>query len=66
MTFRELLQEKNCPQQQLANKLGITQIAVSKWVCGKSVPTSKNVMRIAEILETEVTELVQMFYVRRK
>lgn len=66
MTFRELLQQKNCTQQKLANELGITQIAVSKWVCGKSVPTSKNVMRIAEILKTDVAELVQMFYVRRK
>lgn len=66
MTFRELLQEKNYTQQKLANELDITQIAVSKWVCGKSVPTSKNVMRIAEILETEVAELVQMFYVRKK
>ena len=66
MTFRELLQEKNCTQQKLANELGITQIAVSKWVCGKTVPTSKNVMRIAEILKTDVAELVQMFYVRRK
>jgi len=66
MTFRELLQEKNYTQEKLANKLGITQIAVSKWVCGKTVPTSKNVMRIAEILKTDVSELVQMFYVRRK
>jgi len=66
MTFRELLQEKNYTQEKLANELGITQIAVSKWVCGKTVPTSKNVMRIAEILKTDVSELVQMFYVRRK
>lgn len=66
MTFRELLQEKNYTQEKLANELGITQIAVSKWVCGKTVPTSKNVMRIAEILKTDVAELVQMFYVRRK
>lgn len=50
--------EKNLTQAQLAEKLNITDRAVSKWENGKSMPDSSIMLELCEILGITVNELL--------
>ena len=45
-------------QKELADLLGITQQAVAKWEAEKSEPDSATLVKIAEIFEISVDELL--------
>lgn len=62
MTFKQLLEQRNYTQDKLAKELGITQVAVSKWVRGVSVPTTNNILKIAEALHVDSIDIVKIFY----
>lgn len=48
----------NLTQQQLADLLGITNRAVSKWESGKSLPDSSLMLELCEILKITVNDLL--------
>lgn len=50
--------EKKLTQVQLAEKLNITDRAVSKWETGKSMPDSSIMLELCEILGITVNELL--------
>lgn len=50
--------DKKLTQAQLAEKLGITDRAVSKWETGKGMPDSSIMLELCEILEISVNELL--------
>ena len=50
--------EKKLTQMQLAEKLNITDRAVSKWETGKSMPDSSIMLELCEILGITVNELL--------
>lgn len=50
--------EQNLTQMQLAEKLSITDRAVSKWECGKAMPDSAIMLELCEILKISVNELL--------
>lgn len=54
----ECRKEKKLTQAQLAEKLNITDRAVSKWETGKSMPDSAIMLELCEILEITVNELL--------
>ncbi len=39
---------KNLSQQQLADKLGLSQSAVAKWELGKTEPTASAIIAVAK------------------
>ena len=45
-------------QMQLAEKLGITDRAVSKWETGRSMPDSSIMLELCELLKINVTDLL--------
>ena len=45
-------------QVQLAERLCVTNKAVSKWECGKAMPDFSIMLKLCEILEIEVTDLL--------
>ncbi|MBQ5994383.1 MAG: helix-turn-helix domain-containing protein [Clostridia bacterium] len=49
---------KKLTQAQLAEKLGITDRAVSKWETGRSLPDSSIMLELCELLEISVNELL--------
>lgn len=51
-------QGEKLTQMQLAEKLGITDRAVSKWETGKSMPDSSIMLELCEILGITVNELL--------
>ena len=50
--------EQNLTQMQLADKLSITDRAVSKWECGKALPDSSIMLELCDILKISVNELL--------
>ena len=54
----ERRKENNLTQMQLAEKLGITDRAVSKWETGKSLPDAALMLELCEILKITVNDLL--------
>lgn len=49
---------KNLTQLQLAERLYVTDRAVSKWECGRSLPDSSIMLELCEVLGISVNELL--------
>ena len=54
----ERRKEKNLTQMQLAEKLGITDKAISKWERGIAMPDSSIMLELCDILSISVNELL--------
>ena len=54
----ELRKEKSLTQEDLANKLGITKNAVSKWERGLSMMDVSLLKPVCELLEISIVELL--------
>lgn len=54
----EIRKEKNMTQKELAEKLGISDKAVSKWENGRSMPDNSLLMELCELLDINVNELL--------
>ena len=54
----ECRKQKNLTQMQLAEKLGITDKAISKWERGISMPDSSIMLMLCDILGISVNELL--------
>ena len=59
-TIAKLRKEQNMTQQQLAEKLNITDKAVSKWERGLSYPDITSISKIAKILNVDSSYLVDL------
>ena len=53
----ELRKERNVSQGQLAESLGITRQAVSKWENDLAVPDALKMIQLADILDTDIEYL---------
>ena len=54
----ECRKKENLTQMQLAEKLNITDRAVSKWETGKAMPDSSIMLELCEILKISVNDLL--------
>lgn len=63
MNFSEKLKEirknEGLSQEQLAEKIGVSRQAITKWETGKGLPDVENMMIIAEIFKTTLDELLR-------
>ena len=53
----ELRKNENISQAQLADAVGVSRQAVSKWETGQSLPDSMKMILLAEVLKTDVEYL---------
>ena len=51
-------EELKLSQEYIAEQLGVSRQAISKWETGQSEPTASNLIQLAEILELNLSELV--------
>ena len=56
----ELRRGLNFSQRELAEKVGVTNKAVSKWETGKSKPTTNVIRKLASLFNLDVEELLCM------
>lgn len=63
MNFSEKLKEirknEGLSQEQLAEKIGVSRQAITKWETGKGLPDVENMLIIAEIFKTTLDELLR-------
>lgn len=55
----QLRKDKNMTQLELAEKMGVTDKAVSKWERDLSCPDVSSIPKLAEVLEVSVEQLLQ-------
>lgn len=54
----ELRKEKNMTQEQLAEKVGVTDKSISRWENGNTMPDISILVQLSEILNTTLPELI--------
>lgn len=54
----KLRKQNNMSQEQLADKLGVSRQAVSKWESGTSIPDMEKMMQLCKILNCNLEDLV--------
>jgi transcriptional regulator with XRE-family HTH domain len=55
--LKKLRNEKNISQRELAEIVGVTQVAISQYEKGESVPRINIAMKLAESLDTTCEKL---------
>ena len=60
MMISSLRKEKGMTQLELAEKMGVTDKAVSKWERDLSYPDINSIPKLAEVFEVSVDELMQV------
>ena len=56
--LREIRKKEGISQEQLAEKIGVSRQAITKWETGKGLPDVENMVIIAEIFKTTIDELL--------
>ena len=54
----KIRKERNMSQIQLAERLYVTEKAVSKWECGNGIPDLDNIGKLADIFDISIDELL--------
>ena len=55
--IREARRKMGLNQTELAEQMGVTQSAVSHWENGETMPTPRQIPRLAEVLNIRVSDL---------
>ena len=58
LRIKEFMNERNITSAWLAKQVGISKVAVSNIVTGKSSPSLDNIIKIASVLNVSITELI--------
>ncbi len=56
--IRQLRERRGMTQKQLADALGLSQVAICLWETGENVPTIQNLHRLADILGCDARDLL--------
>ena len=54
-----ILRMRGMSQSELARALGVNRVSVHQWVHGKTVPRLPMLQRIADVLNCQVSELIE-------
>lgn len=56
--LKDIRKKEGISQEQLAERIGVTRQAITKWETGKGLPDVENMIIIAEIFKTTIDELL--------
>lgn len=65
INIKRLMFERDLSQKELADKLGITQAAVSSWCNGIRMPKAEMIDKLCEVLQTDRAGLVERYNYRQ-
>lgn len=57
--LKVVLAEKNISNKELAEKIGVGQVTMSKWVTNTSQPNLEKLIKISKTLEVSLDSLVR-------
>jgi transcriptional regulator with XRE-family HTH domain len=60
MLLKEILKAKGLKQKWLANRMGVSEVTVSNWCAGKSVPKKAHLQKLSELLELPIKSIVNL------
>lgn len=58
MLLKEILKSKGLKQNWLASKIGVSEVTVSNWCAGKSIPKKTHLQKISELLDVPLKTIV--------
>ena len=58
--IKVILAEKNLQNKWLAEQLGRNQATVSKWATNSSQPSLNMLIKIAQVLEVDIKDLIRL------
>jgi transcriptional regulator with XRE-family HTH domain len=58
MLLKQVFKNKGVKQKWLAHKLGVSEVTVSNWVKQKAIPSQRNLIKLSEVLNVSLKELV--------
>jgi len=56
--LKELIKSKGFKQNFIAVKIGVSEVTLSNWVKGKTVPDEKHMKKLSQLLDTPI-EILQ-------
>ena len=56
--LKAIMRKKNINQRELAEKIGTTEVSISRYINGNRVPNAIVLLKIAQVLECDVDELM--------
>lgn len=56
--LKSIRKQKKISQESLAEKVGVSRQSVSKWECGDAYPTMDNIIKLCEIFNCKINNLV--------
>lgn len=59
LKIKEIRESKNMTQEELAEKLDIRRTTISMWETGESLPRTATLIKLAEVLDCSVGELLE-------
>ena len=59
MKIKEKRESMNMTQEELAEKLNIGRSTISMWETGESLPRTATLIKLAEVLDCSVGELLE-------
>ena len=66
MALRKDLLITDLTQMEIAEKLGVAQPLISRWMSGRCMPRPSTISKLAIALEVEETELLLYIYDKNK
>jgi transcriptional regulator with XRE-family HTH domain len=58
LRLKEILKEKNLKQLFIAKSMNISNVTINKWATGKSMPSVESLIKLCEILDVSLDDLV--------
>ena len=58
--LKVVLAEKNISNKSLAEKMGVGQATISKWVTNSSQPNLEMLIKLSKTLNVEITDLLRI------
>lgn len=59
MQLKELLKTKGIKQKWLADKIGVSEVTVSNWCGGKSVPRTEHLKELSKLLNVPMKSILK-------
>ena len=58
MEIRKIRESRGLRQYELADRMGVKQASVSAWESGAAMPSAANLIKLADILDCTVDEIL--------
>ena len=58
LRLKEILEKKQISQVQLSRAMNTSTVSISSWATGKAMPSVESLIRLCEILEVGLEDLV--------